>query len=329
MSSNPINKDDVAFVRKSYWYLKSKRLGRVAVGLNKIASYHLLDDADPTLSRNVDDAEGPPIFMSAFLIRSNGNFVNNLRWPDVLRGFNNSTPGDAARRNIVRYDSPDWHGFVLSASGGEAEVWDAAVTYKQTFGDFSILARAGYGASNDPGTLVPVPSAPYVVGGTSCISSTAVATSLPNFECTWEAAAATIKHEPTGLFVFGGRGRQVVDTDHVFPAGTVLEPDSATWFGRPGIEKQWCSLGPTEIFASYRHDDPGSNPGKTVSGNINFWQAGLILRLEKADMNLYAIYQFADGSFIGNAATAQSGAPIGKTEIDGFQELVTGAKINF
>lgn len=92
VSSNPINKDDVAFVRKSYWYLKSKRLGQVAVGLNGMATYHLLDDADPTLSRNVDDAEGPPIFMSAFLIRSNGNFVNNLRWPDVLRGFNNSTP---------------------------------------------------------------------------------------------------------------------------------------------------------------------------------------------------------------------------------------------
>ena len=225
VSPNPINRDDVTFVRKSNWYLKSKRLGQVAVGLNGMATYHLLDDADPTLTRNVDDAEGPPIFMSAFLIRSNGNFVNNLTWPNVLRGFNNSTPGDAARRNVVRYDSPDWHGFVLSASWGEADVWDAAVTYKQTFGDISILARAGYGASNDPGTLVPVPSAPYVVGGTSCISSTAVSTSLPNFECTWEAAAATIQHEPTGLFVFGGWGRQVVDTDHVFPAGTVLQHD--------------------------------------------------------------------------------------------------------
>jgi hypothetical protein len=145
----------------------------------------------------------------------------------------------------------------------------------------------------------------------------------------WEAAAATIKHEPTGLFVFGGWGRQVVDTDHVFPAGATLEPDSTTWFVRPGVEKKWCDLGPTEIFASYRHDDPGSNPGKTVSASINFWQAGLVQRLEKADMNLYAIYQFAGGSFIGNAATAASGAPVGKTSIDGFQELITGAKINF
>jgi hypothetical protein len=41
------------------------------------------------------------------------------------------------------------------------------------------------------------------------------------------------------------------------------------------------------------------------------------------------VYQFADGSFIGNAATAATGAPIGKTKIDGFQEVITGAKINF
>jgi hypothetical protein len=46
-------------------------------------------------------------------------------------------------------------------------------------------------------------------------------------------------------------------------------------------------------------------------------------------LNLYAVYQFANGSIIGNAATAAAGAPIGKTEIDGFQELITGAKINF
>jgi len=46
-------------------------------------------------------------------------------------------------------------------------------------------------------------------------------------------------------------------------------------------------------------------------------------------MNLYAIYQFADGSFVCNAATAKTGVPIGTTEIDGFQVIITGAKINF
>jgi len=328
-SANPINGDYRQFVRKSYWFLKSKQFGQVAVGLNGMATYHLLDDADSTLTRNVDDAEGPPIFMSAFFIRSNGNLVNNLTWPNVLRGFNNSTPGDAARRQIVRYDSPEWHGLVLSASWGEDDVWDAALTYKEKFGDFSVLARAGYGASNDPGTVRSPTLNPYVVGGTPCISGTTVTTSLPNFECTWEGAAATIKHEPTGLFVFGGWGRMVVDTGNTATEAKLIEPDSTTWFVRPGIEKKWCEFGPTEIFANYRHDDPGSNAGKTVSANINFWQAGIIQKFEKADLNLYMVYQFANGSFIGNAATAATGAPIGKTEIDGFQEVITGAKINF
>ena len=45
-----------------------------------------------------------------------------------------------------------------------------------------MLARAGYGASNDPGTVRSPTLNPYVVGGTPCISGTTVATSLPNFE---------------------------------------------------------------------------------------------------------------------------------------------------
>jgi hypothetical protein len=66
-----------------------------------------------------------------------------------------------------------------------------------------------------------------------------------------------------------------------------------------------------------------------VSANINFAQAGIVQQLEKADMAIYAVYQFANGDVIGNAVTAAAGAPIGKTDIDGFQEIITGAKINF
>jgi hypothetical protein len=223
--------------------------------------------------------------MSAFLIRSGGRFVGAtpLKWTDVLRGFNNSTPGDSGRRPIVRYDSPTFAGFTASASWGETYLWDVALTYKNDIGDFSMLARAGYGSSNDPGQTSPtVPGAPpgaaatFVTGGTACISSTSSATSLPNFDCTWEAAGATIMHKPTGLYVFGGWGRQTIDTSHVFPIGTVLEPDSNVWFIQPGIEHKWLPLGKTNIFGEYRHDDPGSNPGKTVDASINFWQGGVV-----------------------------------------------------
>ena len=44
------------------------------------------------------------------LIRSGGNFVSPaapLKWTDVLRGFNNSTPGQGGRRPVVRISMAD------------------------------------------------------------------------------------------------------------------------------------------------------------------------------------------------------------------------------
>jgi hypothetical protein len=101
------------------------------------------------------------------------------------------------------------------------------------------------------------------------------------------------------------------------------------WFLQPGIEDKWFSLGKTAIFAEYRHDDPGSNPGRTVSGDMNFWQAGVVQQLEKAETTLYLVYEHADGEVVGNAATAAAGAPNGTSKIDPFNEWVLGTKINF
>ena len=37
-----------------------------------MATYHLLDDADPTLTRNVNDVEGVGVFLAAFKLRNDG-----------------------------------------------------------------------------------------------------------------------------------------------------------------------------------------------------------------------------------------------------------------
>jgi hypothetical protein len=317
---NPANQSAV-IIRKSNWFLKNKNWGQVAVGLNGTATYHLLDDADPTLTRNVDDAEGAAIFLGRFFLRSGGAPVvsgaNTLRWSDALRGFNNATPGDSARRNVVRYDSPTIQGFTFTAAWGEDDLWDTALTYKNDFGDFSVLARVGYGESNDSGTQNTSP-ANYVVGGTPCISST---TKTPgHFECSWEAAGATVIHKPTGLFLYGGWGRQ-----HVVATGAnnPVDPDSTVWFLQPGIEYKWLSLGKTNIFGEYRQDDPGSNPGRTVGGQIRSWQGGIIQNIEAADMSLYLVYQHTDGE-VNTAA-----APATTVSLDAFQTVIGGAKINF
>ena len=48
-------------VRKSNWYLKSSTYGKVTVGLEGTATYHLLDDADATNTRNFSDAEAAAV----------------------------------------------------------------------------------------------------------------------------------------------------------------------------------------------------------------------------------------------------------------------------
>lgn len=330
-SSNPNNQDNQLLVRKSYWYIKNNDWGQVAVGLNGTATYHLLDDADFTLTRNISDAEAPAIYLAQFQLRADGLPIGStpLRWTDIMRGFNNSTPGQSGRRNVVRYDTATYAGFSAAAAWGEASLWDVSLTYKNDIGDFSVLARAGYGQSNNPGTQFTGTPSTYVTGGTSCISSSTTTASFPNFRCDWEGAAATIMHKPTGLFVFGGWGQQHIDTGNSATENLLVEPDSTTWFIQPGIEQKWISLGKTNIFGEYRHDDAGSNPGKTVSSTINFWQAGIIQYIDAAEMSLYVVYEHADGDIFGDSATAAAGAPVGKTSLDAFQEGIMGAKINF
>jgi hypothetical protein len=155
-------------------------------------------------------------------------------------------------------------------------------------------------------------------------------TSKPDFHCRWGGAASTIMHNPTGLFLYGGWGTITTTTDHVFPAGTVLTPTSNMFFLQPGIERKWISLGKTNIFGEYRRDDSGSAAGRTISANVDTWQAGAIQKIDNADMTLYVVYQNSSGDVLGNARTAASNfAPIGRTELEPFQVVVTGAKINF
>ncbi|MBN9247052.1 MAG: porin, partial [Hyphomicrobium sp.] len=184
-------------VRKSSWFVKSKTFGKLSVGQDSTATYHLLDDADASMTRNFYDAEGPPDYLQTFYLRDKaGNKIgsgNGLKWGDALRGFNNSTPGDDGRRNVVRYESPTFAGFSVATAWGEDDIWDAAVIYKGEAGDFNYNARAGYGQSTD-GFSTPCHG-----------SSTSPDNAL---NCEWWGVSAFLQHAPTGLFVYGGYGKQ-------------------------------------------------------------------------------------------------------------------------
>ena len=67
-----------------------------------------------------------------------------------------------------------------------------------------------------------------------------------------------------------------------------------------------------------------------MDASINFWQGGVEQKIETADMYLYLLYQHADGDVMGNAAAAKANAaPNGVAPLDGFRELIAGARMNF
>lgn len=302
-------------IRKASWFIESKDLGKVTVGQDGTATYHLLDDADGTNTRNYSDAEAASVAMGLFNLRVNG-VLQGVQWGQVLAGFNNNTPGQSGRRNVVRYDSPAIAGFVLTAAWGEDDMWDTALTYKGEFGDFAIVGRVGYGESSTPansGSCVSEPGSP----------------APGSRDCQWWGAAGTIMHKPTGLYVYGGYGEQQ-DNNIDLARGPTAVDDNTTWFVQAGIEQKFVPLGKTTIFGEYRNDETGTPEAvRTLNGHatsiregdFNFYAAGIVQNIENAAMDLYVIYRHAEGDVTDFDKR--------NTNVDDFDMVISGARIQF
>ncbi len=166
----------------------------MTVGQDGTSTYHLLDDADGVNTRNYSDAEAAAVALGAFKRARRRRRYVRRNVADYMGGFNNGTPGQNGRRNIVRYDSPDIAGFSASAAWGEDDMWDMALTYKGEVGDFKLVGKVGYGESKDPSTRSGTGANCGAVAGTG--------------DCSWWGAAGTVMHAPTGLYVYAGYGQQ-------------------------------------------------------------------------------------------------------------------------
>lgn len=283
-------------VRKSAWFVKSKELGKVTVGLYDTATYHLLDNVDTTLTRNVSDYEAAGVALGAFKTRSNG-VLGASTWLQFMGGFQNGSPGQSGLRNTIRYDTPEIAGFVASASWGEDDQWETALKYKGEFGDFKLNAAFGYGESTD-----------NTANRGQCTQG--------DGNCQWWGAGVLAQHAPTGIYVYGGYAHNEID---LLPA-QVADDEAETWYLQVGIERKWNDLGKTNIFAEYREDDVGLSQA-AASSNLEFWSAGIAQNVESADITFYALYRHAEGDFIAKAGGANT--------LDDLDMVITGAKINF
>jgi hypothetical protein len=308
---------------QSYWFVKSDQLGKVSVGKQSQASDNaaILVDGSGSLV---------PANWVAFDVN---NFAVRLKSGDLLAGTANTasliTWGNAQScagmggawgdcngltQNVVRYDSPTFGGFSVSASWGEDDMWDVAGRYAGEWGGFKIAGAVAYNEVSDQnynnvgGFLLPaVPDMQYLQAG------------------------LFLMHVPTGLFGLVNYGDLEIDG---------VSGSSQTWYGKVGLRSRLSALGHTVFYGEYLNgqdgaaalnfsDDADGNAtvaeNATLFGNseLQVWGGGIVQEIDAAAMSVWVKYRHmsldglgVDGN--GDAITAED-----------FQYVGVGGLINF
>ena len=295
---------------QSYWFVKSDQLGKVSVGLQSQASDNtaiLVDGSGSLISANWVAYD-----TNSFGVRlKDGTFTNGLTTVNNAAGDNPAlTWGGAGScggmggawgdcngltRNVIRYDSPTFAGFSISASWGEDDMWDVAARYAGEFSGFKIAAAAAYNETSDAG-----------------MGAIGLNESLEYFQ-----AGLYLQHVPTGLFALGNYG--VLQSD--------LRPgEGETWYVKAGLRTRLSALGHTVFYGEYLNNDAdGFLAAGTLAtaSELDVWGLGVVQEIDAAAMSVWLKYR--NLSLDSNSVADN----VGGGGYEDFQYVGVGAIINF
>ena len=306
-------------VRRSSWFLKNSKWGRVLVGQDAVTTYHLLAESDTTMTRKIYHDEGAPDFQAKFFVRDkSGNFVNA---GGICVGVTSCAVTTTRRRATAV-------AAILFATT-RRRLWASRLARrgeKMTFGirlSPTSAASATSRSTVEPVTATrPMERRPLV---TPCLPPATMRTAIGGAcRVSFNTTRQAFSYLPaTASRIDNARAEAALQP------GLVDKTDT-TWFVQAGIEHKWLSFGKTNFFGQYRHDDAGSDLTaggalRTQEGNVDFWTVGAIQHLEAADAMLYVIYQHADGDVVANVT--DSG--LANVEFDTLQQVVAGMRIAF
>jgi hypothetical protein len=226
------------YTRRSFVYLESAVVGKLSVGHLSTAT----DDITNLTTANTGVAVRP------LSLRP----LVGPQFGEALDIF------DGARADGVRWDSPTWKGFVVSASWTNADLidnsdsYEVAVRYADAFGDFKVAGGVGY----KQGFVVPTLGAIH--------------------ELKTYSGSASVMHVPTGVFVTGIAG-QIEGTG-------VLSglPNITGWQGQAGLEENWLKVGKSTIFGEY-----GQLKIDGVDAEPTLIGVGFVQAVDAAALDLY------------------------------------------
>jgi hypothetical protein len=323
---------------QSYWFIKSDHLGKIGVGLQSSASDNAAILVDG--SGSLVPANWVMFDYNGFLLRNrNSGTISALNWQSV-GGFcfgGGGAGGDCfgAPRDSIRYDSPTFGGFSVSAAWGEDDFWDVSARYSGEFNGFKLAAAVAYSEWSQDffDGQVPVLVGPGFaeVGDDRWID--------------YFQLGAYIEHVPTGLWLYGAYG-------HVDPNSTTLATLSPltgsvapggldrasgdTYYIKGGLRERWSPLGHTVLYGEYEkfsNANPDALVNFGISSSTQLWGLGVVQEIDAAAMSLWVSYRHVDADISGAgcasaASTSALGLDVG-CGTDSFQYIKGGALINF
>jgi len=297
---------------QSFWFIKSDQLGKVSVGKQSQASDNTAILVDG--SGSLVPANWVSFDVNSFFLRNSANGAfTTLQWGAAggcVWGDCNGLP-----TNSVRYDSPTFGGFSVSASWGEDDFWDVAARYAGEVHDFKVSIAGAFSHVSDFSNFgVPV--------------SVSVNTAQPAGSDYFQLGAYA-EHVPTGLFIYGAYGHLDQNIANV--------DANNTYYIKGGIRQHWNPLGHTVLYgeylraennnasfftdATFASDGTATNNGVAVSGaetRVNVWGLGVVQEIDAAAMSVWVKYRhLSEDDNVSGFST------------DSFDYVGTGALINF
>jgi hypothetical protein len=300
--------------RQAYLYIEGDKYGRVGIGQQATASDGI---AEINLANFGGKLNADSSFVQNFKVRSKGAGNNEsigavdggLRWRNLAGNLDG-----LSRNDVVRYDSPSIYGFIVSASWGDNDIWDAALRFKKEWNSFRIAAGIAYaydGSRKDDGS--------------GAITSSSGVVQFENTDFEQVSGSASVLHIPTGLFLTFAAGERTYDDDGAGTGtGAPLE-DASYWYITGGIEKKFLSYGATTLYAEYG-DYEGSfqiskgSLGTTGEAEASKFGIGVVQAFDSAALELYVHYEHWE---------ADVGDADGGIETEDMDVVLTGARIKF
>jgi Gram-negative porin len=249
---------------QSFWFVKSDQLGKVSVGLQSQASDNTAILVDG--SGSLVPANWVAFDTNSFQVK-NAAGANIGAWGGAqsCAGMGGAW-GDCngLTHNSIRYDSPTFGGFSVSAGWGEDDFWDIAARYAGEHAGFKLSAAVAYnevtdGDFNNIGTLTgninAVPDADYFQAG------------------------VYVQHVSSGLFALFNYG--LLDVENA-----VEEAD--TFYIKAGLRTRMNSLGATVFYGEYLN---GQDGGFAADSELDVWGLGVVQEVDAAAMSVWLKYR--------------------------------------